>query len=191
LPNNSVKAVTKLIESLNFHLTISKSRKSILGNYKPPQKLNYHRISVNSDLHEIEFLIVLLHEIAHLINWNKHKQKVKPHGNEWKQEFRTLINSHILCGEFDTEIKDAIYYCYFQQSLISSSQCKNLHRILHKNENEHIDQLEDLPNGTNFMLKRNNKKFLKIKKLRKLYLCKEHESGKLYRVYSDAQIVKI
>ena len=79
LPNNSVKAVTKLIESLNFHLTISKSRKSILGNYKPPQKLNYHRISVNSDLHEIEFLIVLLHEIAHLINWNKHKQKVKPH----------------------------------------------------------------------------------------------------------------
>lgn len=191
LPEASVHSVAELMNSLNFQLIIAKSRKSILGNYMPPIKHNYHRISVNYNLHKIEFLIVLLHEIAHLKNWNRYKQSIKPHGKEWKQEFRKLLNLFIINQDYDKEIRETVYQFYFEQDIISSNQCKKLKSILYGNENKKIDIVEDVPNGSYFILEATKKKYLKIKKLRKLYLCKEHDSGKLYRVYSGAQIVRI
>ena len=32
-----------------------------------------------------------MHEIAHLHTFNKHRNTVAPHGEEWKHSFRTLM----------------------------------------------------------------------------------------------------
>ena len=60
---------------------VKKSRSSKYGDYRPPLKGSNHLITINYDMNKYAFLITLVHEIAHLTNWNKHKDKVKPHGD--------------------------------------------------------------------------------------------------------------
>jgi SprT protein len=45
------------------------ARSSKLGDYRPPQRGLPHRISVNHNLNQHEFLITLIHEMAHLLCW--------------------------------------------------------------------------------------------------------------------------
>jgi predicted SprT family Zn-dependent metalloprotease len=42
-----------------------------------------HEITVNSNLNKYKFLITLIHEISHLVAFEKFGRNIKPHGNEW------------------------------------------------------------------------------------------------------------
>ncbi|HAD34265.1 MAG TPA: hypothetical protein DCF44_07170 [Chitinophagaceae bacterium] len=44
-------------------------------------------MSVNGNLNSYHFLITLLHEIAHMLVWEQFRNRVKPHGLEWKHVF--------------------------------------------------------------------------------------------------------
>ena len=39
---------------------------------------------MNNNLNKYSFLITITHEIAHMMIWEKHQNKVDPHGEEWK-----------------------------------------------------------------------------------------------------------
>ena len=98
IPAKSIEVIAQWIYHFNFKLKIKKSRTTKYGDYRPPMKNTNHQITINNDLNEYAFLITLIHEIAHLSNWEKHKSKVKPHGEEWKSEFKTLMD-HFLNEE--------------------------------------------------------------------------------------------
>ena len=73
-----------------FDFIVSKSRHSKLGDYRySPQK--GHQITVNRNLNSYAFLVTYLHEVAHLLTYLTYKNKVLPHGEEWKSSFRTIF----------------------------------------------------------------------------------------------------
>ena len=90
LPERSVDMVFTLITANQVHLKIVKERVTRHGDYKRKPD-GTHEITVNANLNKYRFLITLIHEIAHLVTFQKYGVKLKPHGKEWKFTFQRLM----------------------------------------------------------------------------------------------------
>jgi len=94
LPTNDV---LPLIEAwtapYDFDLKITRPRKSKLGDFRPPKPGKRSSITMNGNLGPYQFLTTFIHELAHLITWEKHGRRAAPHGKEWKQCFGALLIS--------------------------------------------------------------------------------------------------
>ena len=84
LPATGFEEVLYYLQHHKVHLTISRKRQSILGDYRHAHSDKNHRISVNGNLNKYAFLITLLHELAHLFTYEKFGHRVQAHGREWK-----------------------------------------------------------------------------------------------------------
>ena len=108
LPEGSFDSVIELINHYKVHLTVTKARKSVLGDYRHPFLGANHKISVNGNLNKYEFLITLLHELAHLLCYEQYKNKVEAHGKEWKGLFGQLLAQFIQLNIFPEDIKKCL-----------------------------------------------------------------------------------
>lgn len=90
LPAGSELYAADLMEKHKIQLRIKNPRLTKLGDYRPPTEDNSHRISINRDLNPFAFLITFMHEVAHLLNFEKSGPRVPPHGLEWKREFQVV-----------------------------------------------------------------------------------------------------
>ena len=50
------------------------------------------------NLNPYRFLMTLVHEVAHLVAFQKYGRAIKPHGKEWKFTFQTLMLPFIRPG---------------------------------------------------------------------------------------------
>ena len=91
LPVSCFDTIAGYLRQYKVHLTISKKRRSILGDYRHRTDYKSHRISVNGNLNAYSFLITLLHELAHLLTFEQFNNKVQPHGPEWKLTYSKLL----------------------------------------------------------------------------------------------------
>ena len=187
IPENSLNQVVDLIKSNNVQLNICKNRKTKLGDYRPPQNgFLFHRISVNHNLNEFEFLVTLIHEFAHLLVWNKYKNKVEPHGKVWKTTYYDLLNQFINLGVFPEEIKHAI-----QKLEISPENAKlDMGRAMQKYSlnNANIRFVEEIPLNANFQTT-DGRSFQKLEKLRKRYKCICLNDKRKYLFHPLAKVV--
>src|SRR5215204_4864556 len=108
LPPNTLSAVTNYLNFYHVHLTMARERKSILGDYRHRTHGKNHRISVNGNLNIYSFLITLLHELAHLLTFEKFGNKVQSHGKEWKAIFGLLLDRFIKQDVFPPDIKHVL-----------------------------------------------------------------------------------
>ena len=141
IPEQSVDLIAEWIVMFNFDLRITKNRSSKLGDFRNATSNERHKISVNHNLNPFAFLITLVHEIAHLTCWEKHKWRVKPHGEEWKVEFRKLMHFFFFEGVFPDDIQNALER-YMQDPAASSCSDITLQRVLKKIR--HYTPLEQL-----------------------------------------------
>ena len=94
LPEHAVLPCFELIKNNSVHLKIVNERQTRHGDYR--RNLNgKHEITVNGSLNKYRFLITLVHEIAHLVAFEKYGRLIKPHGDEWKNTFQRLMISFI------------------------------------------------------------------------------------------------
>ena len=182
LPEASVPLIVKWIIDYDFKLKITKARKTRLGDYRPPLGTLNHQITINHNLNSFSFLITIVHEIAHLSTWNKYKNNVSPHGQEWKSEFRTLMQPFFTLNIFPEDIRSALIK-YLSNPAASSCSDHNLLRTLKKydlktNEGNFVF-LEKLPYKSIFKYNE-NRLFLKGEKIRTRFQCKEIVSGNIY-----------
>ncbi|HRG83972.1 MAG TPA: hypothetical protein PLO99_15735, partial [Chitinophagaceae bacterium] len=63
LPPGTGEQVMTYLHQYKVHLTITRGRKTILGDYRHRTNYDAHRISVNGNLNPFSFLITLLHEL--------------------------------------------------------------------------------------------------------------------------------
>src|SRR5215204_6926988 len=91
LPVGTYEPVIQYLHQYQVHLTVARERKSILGDYRHRTHAKNHRISVNGNLNPYSFLITLLHELAHLLTFEKYGNRVQSHGREWKVFFGQLL----------------------------------------------------------------------------------------------------
>jgi hypothetical protein len=177
------KAAELALHYLNLHqvhLTITRERKSVLGDYRHATSSSHHRISVNGNLNPYSFLITLIHELAHLVTFMEHGNRVPSHGKEWKKVYRKILEEFIPLSVFPPDVLKAL-----KKNLhdLPASSCadENLMRVLRQFDDEKggLMLVEQIPEGGCFSLE-DQRVFRKGKKLRKRYQCVEVATGKLY-----------
>ena len=106
MPAVAVDSVYDFMSRHNVHLHITRKRTSKLGDYRWPQsRHNYHEISVNGDMNPYHFLMVLLHEMAHLNTYQRYGSDIQPHGHEWQEHYRRLLMTYSREGHFPEAVR--------------------------------------------------------------------------------------
>jgi hypothetical protein len=179
LPEETVMLISEWIIEFDFKLKITKERKTRLGDYTSPRGDLNHTITINYNLNKYAFLITLVHEVAHLVTFNEHKNTVNPHGTEWKRNFQKLMQPFLTPDIFPLEVFAALRK-YLQNPAASS--CSDIHLLrtlkLHDEDNSTIF-LEHLPIHTVFLYN-GSRVFKKGERIRKRYKCIEIKSGVIF-----------
>ena len=154
LPEGSFEDVAYYLQHYKVHLTITRERKSVLGDYRNSFADKNHRISVNGNLNKYSFLITLLHELAHLFTYERFGHRVQAHGAEWKNEFSKVLAQFLLKKIFPPDIDKALLRT-LQNPAASSCADVSLLRVLHKydEKDDGIVLVETVPDGKNFKIK--------------------------------------
>ena len=190
LPPNSFDAVLNYLHQYNVHFTITKERKSILGDYRHRTHFENHRISVNGNLNKYSFLITLIHEIAHLLTFEQFGRNVQAHGNEWKRIYAGLLDQFLKNKIFPDTVEKELLIS-LQNPAASSCAEDGLIRVLRKfdEKESHHRLVEEIP--LNVFFKTNDGRiFQKGVKLRKRFKCKEVKTGREY-LFSPVYEVEI
>lgn len=179
IPEKAVPIISEWIYKFDFKLKIKKSRSTKYGDYRPPVKGENHQITINYDMNKYAFLITLIHEVAHLSNYNKNKNTVKPHGEEWKLHYKLLMQQFLIPDIFPVDVITALRK-YMNNPAASSCTDIHLLRVL-KNYDVRQDTvlLEELPEGAGFKYNK-TRNFIKGSQMRKRFRCKELETNKVY-----------
>lgn len=188
LPDGSEYYVSKFVIENTVHFTVSKARKTKLGDYRQPWDGKPHRISVNGDLNKYAFLVTTIHEMAHLTTFEKHGRRVSSHGSEWKSEFKELFEPIIQKEILPSDVTQAVGN-YLVNAKAASCSDDRLYRVLRRYDQNKGILVEHLDPGTVFELK--GKVFVLGRKLRKRFECKEWESGRMYRVLGLAEVDRV
>lgn len=189
VPEGSEKILASWIIELNFDLVISHERKSKFGDFRHAHGGKRSRISVNHNLNPYAFLVTFVHEVAHLTSFKKHGMRIRPHGSEWKQEFRIAMRPFIVQKIFPVKLEQALEE-YLQNPAASSCSDDNLFRVLKSFDAPHTAyvHVEDLPEGAVF-ISSGGRFFTKGPKMRKRYRCEEHKSGHTYLFSPIAEVI--
>lgn len=190
LPADTFDMVAPFFKEHTIHLTLTHERKSVLGDYRAPfGNTPYHRISINATLNPYSFLITLLHELAHLFTYVKHRHNVPPHGKEWKLIFRDTLLPFLGKKIFPPDVEQALND-YLQNPAASTCTDPQLYKALHRYDTakpgwKFIDEVGlDEPFETE-----DGRRFVKLEKRRTRYRCKELKTGKMY-LFSGIAYVK-
>ena len=179
IPEGAVETIADWIVSYDFKLKIKKERSTKLGDYTSPMNGMNHVITVNHNLNKYSFLVTLVHEVAHLCTFNKFKNIVAPHGQEWKHEFKVLMQPFLVPEIFPIDVLYAIKK-YLQNPAASSCTDTQLLRTLKLyDENSQHVFLEYLPYKSVFLYN-GNKVFEKGERIRKRFRCIEIATGTVY-----------
>jgi SprT protein len=172
----------KMLEYLHrykVHLTITRTRKTVLGDYRHATGSDHHRISVNGNLNKYAFLITLIHEIGHLITFQQYGNKVYSHGKEWKLAYRKVLEDFMKLKLFPADLHQALLKSLHDLPASSCSDI-NLTRVLKNYDAKDKTVLvEDLKEGTQFKTS-DGRIFKRGKQIRKRIEGVEIRSGKLY-----------
>lgn len=186
IPEHAVKPVFDLIVANQVHLKIVNERATRHGDYRkgPSGK---HEITVNSSLNKYKFLITLIHEIGHLVAFEKFGRKIKPHGQEWKYTFQQLMVPYIRPEIFPNHLLPLLAK-HFRNPSASSDTDATLALALKQfdklNDNNYVFEI---PFGSVFRIK-NGKIFKKMAVRTKRFECLEISSGKLYLFNPNAEV---
>ena len=180
LPQDCAGYVIEYLENYSVHLTVTRKRITVLGDYRAKHNGLPHRISVNGNLNSYSFLITLLHELAHLLTYEKYKHNVSPHGKEWKLEFSNILVQFLKHKIFPEDISIALMKS-INNPAASTCGDINLLKVLKKYDRNYHTSIvvEQVPEGATFKIK-GSKLFLRSNKVRTRYRCMEIESGKWF-----------
>lgn len=186
LPASCVDKVHGWLQQHHAILKITSARRSKLGDYRSPQQGLPHRISVNHNLNQHEFLTTLVHEMAHLLCWKKYGRRVKPHGGEWKLAYKELLPEICEPNMFPADIQQALTVVF--HPLTSYRQGSEvLKRALRKYDPDtDLIAIEDIPEGDVFVYQ--CRTFRRMHKVRKRYQCICLNNNRVYSFSSLAQV---
>jgi hypothetical protein len=186
IPEYAVKPVFELIVANQVHLKIVNERQTRHGDYRKGLS-GKHEITVNANLNKYKFLITLIHEISHLVAFEKFGRNIKPHGNEWKYSFQRLMIPFIRPEIFPNHLLPLLAR-HFKNPTASSDTDTTLSLALKQFDLQNDkNYIFELPYGSVFRIQ-NGKIFKKIAVRTKRFECLELSSGKLYLFNPNAEV---
>ena len=186
IPEHSVEPVFELIKINQVHLKIVNERVTRHGDYRKDLS-GKHEITVNTSLNKYRFLITLIHEIAHLVAFEKYGRNIKPHGDEWKISFQRLMIPFIRPEIFPNQLLPLLAR-HFKNPKASSDTDATLSLALKQFDPENDkNYIFEIPYGSVFRI-HNGKIFKKIALRLKRYECLEINSGRTYLFNPNAEV---
>lgn len=186
VPDAALDYCSSLHSKFQFRLIIKNKRLTKLGDYKFDPRTGTHSISINNDLNPYSFLITYIHEVAHHATMLKFGRKVKPHGPEWKNEFKLLMLPILNHSVFPDELLRKIA-AYLKNPKASSCNDHTLTKALsvYDNRNGQVF-LSEIAHESRFQL---GKRAFKKRELRRTrFLCEEIKTGKKYLISKSALV---
>lgn len=186
IPEHAVKPVFELIVANQVHLKIVNERQTRHGDYRRGHT-GKHEITVNASLNKYRFLMTLIHEIAHLVAFEKFGRNIKPHGDEWKFTFQRLMVPFIRPEIFPGQLLPLLAR-HFKNPSASSDTDTTLSLALKQYDAQNDkNYIFEIPYGSVFRIK-NGKIFKKLAVRTKRFECIEISSGKTYLFNPNAEV---
>ena len=187
VPVQAKSQMEQLLKTSKVSIKITKKRQTKHGDFRK-QRNGSSIITLNTTSNPYRFLITLLHELAHFKVSQSVQYRTKPHCKEWKNAYRetllpflnpeifpeplcTLLASHMINPKASTDRDFALVMALKKHDPPSSTY-----------------PIFELKDGQQFELE-NGRKFVKIKKRRTRFECKELDSGKIYLFSPHAEVV--
>ena len=191
VPAEAAPIVARWIDYFKCDFKVSRGRNTKFGDYRPPYKGENHRISVNYNLNPYAFLVTTVHEFAHLQTWNEHHGTAKPHGFEWKSNFKKMMRPFFEKEVFPSDLKTAINL-YLENPAASSCSDLNLFRALKRYDTQATNAVavESLAMKTIFKLK-DGRAFRKDELIRKRFKCTEISTRRVYLISPLAEVYPV
>lgn len=178
-----------LFNEHHFLFRITAPRRTRLGCFKGTRFGGRPVIHINSDLGQYTFLLVFLHELAHLVVMKQFGRKAKPHGMEWKNAYRNLVQP-FFTEEIFPQILTVELHRYFIKTPATFHRDTRLINTLSSIEGGiEIVTVNDIPLNSTFTLM-SGRQFVKLEKLRTRYKCFCPKTRKYYLVPRSAQVMQ-
>jgi hypothetical protein len=180
------------LHEYRVHLTITKQRKSVLGDYRHPGRGANHRISINGNLNKYEFLITFLHELAHLLTFEKFSNRVEAHGKEWKFCYGQLLQHFVAQQIFPPDIEKALQKSILNPAATAGGETELLMVLRGYNEKQKPGYalVASIAEGSLFVTD-NGRVFCKGPLRRKRYECTEVKTGLRYTFSALSEVKPI
>jgi len=184
IPENSFNLLIEILEKHPIKIKIVGDRKTKQGDFKKRPNLP-PEITINNSLNQYQFLLTLVHELAHFVTFKKHK-RVKPHGIQWKQNFQHLMLPFLQPSIFPNDLLPFLAN-YLKNPKASTGSDTNLTFALKqydvKSDKNFIFEIE-----LGSLFEFNNKTFEKGRLRRTRFECVEIVNQKKYLFNKNAEV---
>ena len=177
LPQNSVSLVAEILSQHPIAIKIYKKMDE--GNM-------FIQITLNNSLNSYQFLLTLIHEIAHFTTHKQYKH-AKPHGIQWKTHFQHLMLPFLHPSIFPQELLPYLAN-YLKNPKASTGSDVNLTYALKQFDDiSEKNMIIEIQHGSLFLF--NNKTFKKGNLRRTRFECIELNSRRTYLFNQNAEVV--
>lgn len=184
LPESCINQINNLLTQHSFKLKIVNQRITKHGDFRRLSDGNY-QITLNNNLNKFQFLITLLHEMAHFIVFTNNP-KSKPHGKEWKSTFQHLTLPFINPEVFPDELLPLIANYFKNPKASTDSDIKLALALKQFHKQNGKNYIFELPLGSLFYFKENI--FKKGHKRRVRIECVELKSKRNYLFNPNVEV---
>lgn len=184
LPENSIDLVQEILEEHHIKIKIVNKRTTKHGDFKRFPNGDF-QITINNSLNEYQFLLTLVHEIAHFVTY-KQSKRVKPHGIEWKRNFQHLMLPFVQPSIYPTTILPLLANYLKNPKASTGSDVKLTYALKQFDEMSGKNYIFELNEGSLFNF--NGKTYKKGNTRRTRIECLETSSNRIYLFNQNAEI---
>ncbi len=185
ISEKAIPLIEYLLKEHCIRLKIVQQRQTKHGDFKVFSN-EKTQITVNNNLNTHQFLLTLVHEIAHHITYKKFGN-VKPHGKEWKAVFQHLMLPFLQPEIYSPELLSLLAN-YLKNPKASTGSDANLFLALKGGMAESGKSfIFEIPEGSIFQYK--NSVYKRGKKRRTRYECLNLSTKKTYLFNQNAEIL--
>lgn len=186
LSEEPLRFIGELLRETKCLVIPVRARRTKHGDHRQSRTGEYSEVTVNVSGNPYQFLITLIHEIAHAKAFQTHGTRISAHGSEWRQTFAKMLLRALAHPVFPPDLAQVLQ----RQATwpdASSSRDAALQLALRAYDTKDLRPLvAELADGTWFSL--DGKLILKRgAKLRTRFHC-ESKHGQLYRVPATARV---
>jgi hypothetical protein len=177
----------RLWQETPFQLKITRTRQTKVGDFTSRRSSSHARITLNHELNPYLFLITYIHEVAHLRVHLHYGNRIDPHGEEWKNCFRSLMQPALDLDIFPRDVLSELnrHMVNPKASSFADTDLTKVLRRYDKNADQYAT-LSDIPEGSIF---RFQGRFFKKGKIRRTrVLCHEVKTKRHYLVPADVLV---
>ncbi len=185
VPNASLEKLSNILKEQKLIIKVVNQRQTKHGDFRKLPSGQF-QITINNNLNPHQFLLTLIHEIAHHITFQKYG-RVKPHGKEWKITFQHLMLPFLDPDIYPTEMLGPLAQ-YLKNPKASTDSDPKLSLALRKNKAE-IGKtfIFDVPLNAIFQFK--GKKYARGPKRKTRYACMELETKRIYLFNQNTEVI--